>query len=91
MLTWAPYLLEFGMVDKDGYTKIMKAANDTKKALDQGQFNEATSLWGYTEGVVLQVTDGVDFYNVMTKIGAGAYKKILQNQGEWGKLKLNYL
>lgn len=68
VLTWAPYLLELGAVDIDGFNKIDAIARKTKKALDAGQFVQATNLWSQTEGVVMDVTDGIDFYNVLTKI-----------------------
>lgn len=71
VLTWAPYLLALGAVDNDGYNQIMSVANRTRDAVNQGSWTQATNLWSSTEGVVMQVTDGIDFYNVLTKIGGG--------------------
>ncbi|KAJ8975562.1 hypothetical protein NQ317_000746 [Molorchus minor] len=68
VLTWAPYLLTTGVVDKNGYEAIMKVAEKTKESLEAGNFVEATELWGKTERAVDVASYGVDFYNILTKI-----------------------
>ncbi|XP_063701657.1 retinoid-inducible serine carboxypeptidase-like [Culicoides brevitarsis] len=68
VLSWAPFLLQTGYVDVDGYNKITVAALDTKKAVDDEKWTQATDLWGYTEVVIMRETDGVDFYNILKKI-----------------------
>jgi len=65
--SWAPYLRATSMVDDMGFAKIADAAHQTQKAVDAGQWESATSLWGYTERVIMQVADGVDFYNILKK------------------------
>lgn len=69
VVTWAPYLLQLGVVDNAGYKTIMAAANRTALAVRDGRWSDATNEWSRTEGVVMSVTHGVDFYNVLTKIG----------------------
>lgn len=56
------------MVDTDGYEEINKAALRTKYAVDTERWSEATLLWGSTEGAILQATNNIDFYNILTKI-----------------------
>ncbi|XP_003484729.1 retinoid-inducible serine carboxypeptidase-like [Bombus impatiens] len=68
VMTWAPFLLATGMVDTDGYEKINKAALRTKEAVDNKRWTNATKLWSYTEGVIGEVTNNIDFYNILTKI-----------------------
>ncbi|KAJ3666895.1 hypothetical protein Zmor_002320 [Zophobas morio] len=67
VLTWAPYLLNLGIVDQNEYEQIQVSAEATKKALDRGNFSEATSLWSSTEALVKLVTNNVDFYNVLSQ------------------------
>lgn len=56
------------MVDTDGYEKINKAALRTKEAVDSKRWANATKLWSYTEGVIGEVTNNIDFYNILTKM-----------------------
>lgn len=56
------------MVDTDGYEKINKAALRTKEAVDNKRWTNATKLWSYTEGVIDEVTNNIDFYNILTKM-----------------------
>ncbi|XP_053994380.1 retinoid-inducible serine carboxypeptidase-like [Hylaeus volcanicus] len=67
VMTWAPFLLATGMVDTAGYNKINKAALATKKAAEAGSWKTSTSLWSYTEGVILDETNNIDFYNILSK------------------------
>ncbi|XP_060832676.1 retinoid-inducible serine carboxypeptidase-like [Bombus pascuorum] len=68
VMTWAPFLLATGMVDTDGYEKVNKAALRTKEAVDSERWADATRLWSYTEGAIIEVTNNIDFYNILTKI-----------------------
>ncbi|KAJ9580538.1 hypothetical protein L9F63_024284 [Diploptera punctata] len=68
VLTWAPFLLQTGMVDTDGYEAINEYAQKTKAALDAEDFERATTLWGQTEYVILDVTGNIDFYNILYKV-----------------------
>lgn len=67
VLTWAPYLHATSLVDDEGYAKINKAALATKAAVDRGQWSYSTQLWSHTERVIMEVADGVDFYNILKK------------------------
>ncbi|XP_019877969.2 retinoid-inducible serine carboxypeptidase [Aethina tumida] len=68
VLSWAPYLLQLGIVDQNGYDKIVEAALTTQNSLNEGKYSEATMYWTITEMRVSEVTSGVDFYNVLKKI-----------------------
>ncbi|XP_052128744.1 retinoid-inducible serine carboxypeptidase-like isoform X3 [Frankliniella occidentalis] len=68
VMTWAPYLLHTGMVDQRGFGKLDAVAQLTQRAVERGRFFEALQLWGRAESVTLEVTDGVDFYNIMSRI-----------------------
>lgn len=57
---------------------IEEGANLTRKLVQEGRYAEATEEWGNTEMRIMQVSDGVDFYNVLKKIsGYGRSKLIL--------------
>jgi len=70
--TWAPYLYNTAEIDSNGYQKIMKYANLTQAAVDKQQWAQATSLWGQTENVVEDVTQGINFYNILQRGGSDA-------------------
>ncbi|XP_043496527.1 retinoid-inducible serine carboxypeptidase-like [Polistes fuscatus] len=74
VMTWAPFLLSTGMIDSNGYKKIQISANATKDAVDNGRWSMATTLWSYTENVIVKVTDNIDFYNILTKLSP-AYER----------------
>lgn len=56
------------MVDTNGYEEINRAAQSTKEAVDNKNWRTATRLWSYTEGVIMKVTNNIDFYNILTKL-----------------------
>lgn len=47
--------------------EIDNAAANTQAAVDAGNWNQATILWGITESVVMNVAHNVNFYNVLAK------------------------
>uniref|UniRef100_A0A452SZD2 Carboxypeptidase n=1 Tax=Ursus maritimus TaxID=29073 RepID=A0A452SZD2_URSMA len=55
------------LLDDQGLAEVSQAAEDVLDAVNKGLFKEATQLWGKAEMVVEQNTDGVNFYNVLTK------------------------
>ncbi|KAK4882849.1 hypothetical protein RN001_006168 [Aquatica leii] len=75
VLTWAPFLLNTGVIDKQGYAKIDKAAQRTKALFDAGKYKESTNAWGETEGVISVVSKSVDFYNILKKIKTSCSRK----------------
>ncbi|XP_030372285.1 retinoid-inducible serine carboxypeptidase-like [Scaptodrosophila lebanonensis] len=67
VLAWGPMLLQFGLVDHEGYESIMTAANLTAKLVEDERWIQATAQWDITQDVVLQASKGVDSYNVLKK------------------------
>ena len=60
-------------------------ANDFSQAVENGQWEYATNLWGRTEQVIMQVADGVDFYNILKKERLPLY---YANTKEWKALEV---
>lgn len=65
VLSWAPFLLNMGIIDQDGHDAVMEYALLTQRAVDTGSGILATYYWGETEEVIWEVSHGVDFYNVL--------------------------
>ncbi|KAG9434537.1 retinoid-inducible serine carboxypeptidase [Apis mellifera carnica] len=59
-----------GMVDTEGYKKIDDVAQKTKNAVETNSWKTATMLWMNAEAVVAEVTDNIDFYNILTRMEA---------------------
>ncbi|XP_077286661.1 retinoid-inducible serine carboxypeptidase-like [Arctopsyche grandis] len=72
VLSWAPFLYQVSLVDDKGEKEILSQAEYTKQVFDQGLYEQATDEWATTEYVILDKTDGVDFYNILTKMERGS-------------------
>lgn len=46
----------------------MAGANEVKSAVAEGRWSDATDWWSSTEGIIMDVAYGVDFYNVLSNI-----------------------
>lgn len=89
VLTWAPFLLQLGFVDTEGYRTIDTYAQQTKAALDAGNYELATDLWSTTEMIILSVTSGIDFYNVLFPVpGKSRSQPITSRKDFLGKMLL---
>ncbi|KAH8302961.1 hypothetical protein KR044_012478, partial [Drosophila immigrans] len=77
VLSWAPFLLQLGIVDQNGHDKIEAAALKTKDYVDNERWVLATVQWSLTQSVVLRESKGVDFYNVETPTRGDAYLRQL--------------
>jgi len=87
VMSWAPYLYATSLIDDEGRDKINDAALQTKQAVEAGQWSLATQLWGRTEQVIMQVADGVDFYNILKKERLPLF---YSNRKEWKALEVLY-
>ncbi|KAJ3601129.1 hypothetical protein NHX12_032102 [Muraenolepis orangiensis] len=67
VMTWGPYLYSTSLLDDFGLAEVTGAAEAVKQAVEQGQFQKATELWSVAESVIEQNTNGVNFYNILTK------------------------
>ncbi|KAL7733410.1 hypothetical protein ACLKA6_004895 [Drosophila palustris] len=77
VLSWAPFLLQLGIVDQNGHDKIEAAALKTKNYVDTEKWTMATLQWSATQSVVLRESKGVDFYNVETPTRGDQYLRQL--------------
>lgn len=66
-----------GAVDQQGRDRIQAWAVDTKRAVDEGKFLEAQFGFSETARIVLDVTNNIDFYNVLRKIHGWSSKQTL--------------
>lgn len=67
VVSWGPYLYSISLLDDNGLKAVQKAADSVQDALSRGQYDKATELWSMTEDVIEENTDGVNFYNILTK------------------------
>lgn len=67
VLSWGPYLYSMSLLDEQGLNKVQESAKEVQDAVNSGQYDRATELWGETESVVEEFTDNVNFYNILTK------------------------
>nr|KAF6296854.1 serine carboxypeptidase 1 [Myotis myotis] len=67
VLSWGPYLYSMSLLDDQGLAEVSQVAEQVLDAVNKGLYKEATQLWGKAEMVVEQNTDGVNFYNILTK------------------------
>ncbi|XP_012604031.2 retinoid-inducible serine carboxypeptidase [Microcebus murinus] len=67
VVSWGPYLYSMSLLEDEGLAEVSKIAEQVLAAVDQGLYTEATQLWGKAEMVIEQNTDGVNFYNILTK------------------------
>lgn len=66
------------MVDTEGYKKIDDMAQKTKNAIETKSWKTATMLWMNAEAVVAEVTDNIDFYNILTKMEASGTRSFME-------------
>nr|GMD67271.1 serine carboxypeptidase-like 51 [Ipomoea batatas] len=75
VLSWGPLLKDVSRIDENGleisnscltkHVSENSIANQIKKKLVGGQFEEATTLWSKLEDVISAYSNSVDFYNFM--------------------------
>jgi len=73
--SWADYLLATSEIDNNGWQKINLIAATTSDAVKNGQWENATNLWGVTEEIVTDASDGVNWYNILAR-GPNPYKTV---------------
>jgi len=64
-LTWGHLLYQMSLVDEEGERLIVEEATKSKTAIEQENWVLATRYWATTEGVVIDQTNGVDFYDIL--------------------------
>ncbi|KAL4237914.1 Retinoid-inducible serine carboxypeptidase [Mactra antiquata] len=78
-LTWAPYLYVNSLVDVTGYLKVNDSVTMVADSITKGQWREATDLWGASQTVVVENTNGVNFYNIL-KWGQGESSSLFKEK-----------
>ncbi|XP_017394318.1 retinoid-inducible serine carboxypeptidase [Cebus imitator] len=67
VLSWGPYLYSMSLLEDKGLAEVSKIAEQVLNAINKELYREATVLWGKAEMIIEQNTDGVNFYNILTK------------------------
>ncbi|RXN01055.1 E3 ubiquitin/ISG15 ligase TRIM25 [Acipenser ruthenus] len=55
------------LLDDRGLAEVTDAAKRVQEAVERQEFDTATELWSLAENAVEQNTNGVNFYNILTK------------------------
>ncbi|XP_059473391.1 retinoid-inducible serine carboxypeptidase-like isoform X2 [Neocloeon triangulifer] len=80
--SWAPYLLQAGLVDTSRFKMIDKYAAKCRTLVEKGEWKRATRCWSNTEVLITILTHKVDFYNIMYKTSPTLGKSDLQTDDE---------
>ncbi|XP_011809119.1 PREDICTED: retinoid-inducible serine carboxypeptidase [Colobus angolensis palliatus] len=67
VLSWGPYLYSMSLLEDKGLAEVSEIAEQVLNAVNKGLYREATELWGKAEMIIEKNTDGVNFYNILTK------------------------
>ncbi|XP_059473320.1 retinoid-inducible serine carboxypeptidase-like [Neocloeon triangulifer] len=76
--SWAPYLLQTGIIDTRGHDFINNFAAGCRDLVNNGQWTEATQCWSDTEIYVLIYGHNVDFYNILYRTPPIFLQEILE-------------
>uniref|UniRef100_A0A023GNA5 Carboxypeptidase n=1 Tax=Amblyomma triste TaxID=251400 RepID=A0A023GNA5_AMBTT len=63
--TWGQYLYTMSFLDKSNLLTLNKVVSEIRQALVAKQGAKATELWASAEDLVEQLTNGVDWYNIL--------------------------
>ncbi|XP_020912709.1 retinoid-inducible serine carboxypeptidase, partial [Exaiptasia diaphana] len=86
VLTWGPYLYSVSLLDENSLAKVNAVAQSTAKAVEMGQYKNATKLWGDTEAAITEYTDNVDVYNILIHNAPPFPKSNLLGETQLGRL-----
>uniref|UniRef100_F6TEK3 Carboxypeptidase n=1 Tax=Ornithorhynchus anatinus TaxID=9258 RepID=F6TEK3_ORNAN len=75
VLSWGPYLYSTSLLDDQGLAEVMLVAEQIEDAINKNQYSKATQLWNKAEEIIEENTDGVNFYNILTKTPETSAKK----------------
>ncbi|GAB1608343.1 retinoid-inducible serine carboxypeptidase-like [Argonauta hians] len=65
VLSWAPFLYTMSLIDEVGQLTVNRYAEKVADLVKMGYYTQAAHMWRVTEGVVANLTGGVDWYNVL--------------------------
>ncbi|XP_069511051.1 retinoid-inducible serine carboxypeptidase [Ambystoma mexicanum] len=88
VLSWGPYLYSTSLLDDEGLGQVTAVAKQVMDAINRGKYKDATDLWSQTEDVIEENTDGVNFYNILTKDSSMAKKSFVMEDSKFGSIYL---
>ncbi|XP_061386385.1 retinoid-inducible serine carboxypeptidase-like [Musca vetustissima] len=65
VFAWAPLMLNMGIIDKDGYNKIMEAVERISEYIENDEWNLAYKQWVNTSYIALNASENINFYNIL--------------------------
>ncbi|CAG0895869.1 unnamed protein product, partial [Cyprideis torosa] len=69
MQGWPVFLYESSRLDEAGLINVTSWVKKTRGTIDAGDWVKATKLWDQTEGIVQDLTGGIDWYNILKDTG----------------------
>ncbi|KAL5717051.1 Serine carboxypeptidase-like 51 [Ranunculus cassubicifolius] len=69
VFSWGPLLKDVSRLDRNGLVKSDSLAQQIKKQLEDGQYEDATNSWSELESVITMNSNSVDFYNFLLDSG----------------------
>lgn len=63
--TWTPYIYANSQIDANQAQQLTQSANKCVQAVEDGDWNQATNLWGDVEEELEMFTDSLSFYNIL--------------------------
>ncbi|CAL1686269.1 unnamed protein product [Lasius platythorax] len=85
LMTWAPFLLRTGIVDRRGFDAIDTAAKETKDKVEARKWKQAFYCCANTYRIILTLTYNVDVYNILTKMNYSSSYLSQQNVSSFDK------
>ncbi|KAK6926694.1 Peptidase S10, serine carboxypeptidase [Dillenia turbinata] len=65
VLSWGPLLKDVSRLDDNGLQESNRLAEEIKEKISEGEYLEATGLWGNLQAAILSSSNEVDFYNFL--------------------------
>ncbi|PWA78007.1 peptidase S10, serine carboxypeptidase, Alpha/Beta hydrolase fold protein [Artemisia annua] len=69
--SWGPLLKDVSRIDNSGLVKSNSLVETIRQQIANGSMKEATKSWGDLEGVIMDSSNSVDFYNFLSDSGSG--------------------
>ncbi|GJX35442.1 serine carboxypeptidase-like protein 51 [Tanacetum coccineum] len=69
--SWGPLLKDVSRIDNSGLVKSNSLVETIRQQIANGSMKEATKSWGDLEGVIIDSSNSVDFYNFLSDSGSG--------------------
>ncbi|KAK1284734.1 Serine carboxypeptidase-like 51 [Acorus calamus] len=70
VFSWGPLLRDVSRLDSNGADKSNSIAEEIKQQIQKGEYVDATNSWSQLENVIIENSNGVDFYNFLLDDGS---------------------